>query len=142
MIRTGRVVDKEQNLLKICFDKEEACSGCGMCSRQESTLSIPGDAAVGDVVEVALPDAQVLKASLVTYAIPLLGLIGGLWIGTELFPGREGMTLLTGLAGTMLLFAGVKLFDRKLRQTAAWQPRVIAVRPEAAAETEPKGKDA
>ena len=138
MIRTGRVVEKEQNLLRVCFEKEEACQGCGMCSRQESMVSIPGDAEVGDVVEVALPDAQVLKASLVTYAIPLVGLIGGLWLGTALFPDREGMVLLAGLAGTVILFAGVKQFDRKLRQTASWQPRVVAVRPGNAPTSETK----
>jgi len=142
MIRTGRVIDKERNLLKICFEKEEACNSCGLCARQDSTLSIPGDAAVGDVVEVSMPDAQVLKASLMAYAIPLLGLIAGLWLGTALFPGREGMTLLTGVTGTVLLFSGVKLFDRKLRRTAAWQPRVIAVKPGAAGGAEVEGQGA
>ncbi len=128
MIRTGRVIGKEQDLLKICFDKAEACENCGLCGRQESTLLIPGDAGEGDLVDVELPDAQVLKASLVTYAVPLAGLIAGLWLGMELFPGREALALLVGIAGTLLFFAGVKAFDGKLRKTLAWQPKILAVR--------------
>ncbi len=133
MIRTGKVIEKDQDLLKICFEPAEACGSCGLCGRQGTTVSIPGAAGVGDTVDVELPDAQVLKASLVTYAIPLVGLIAGLWLGTELFPGREGLSILTGLAGMLLFFAGVKVFDGKLRQTAAWQPRIIAIRPAEAA---------
>lgn len=138
MIRTGRVIEKEQNLLKVCFDREEACGNCGLCARQETPMAIPGEAEVGDLIEVELPDAQVLKASLVTYAVPLLGLLAGLWLGAELFPGREVMSLVTGAAGMALFFAGVKLFDNTLRKTSAWQPKIIAVRP---AESAVPGKD-
>ncbi len=129
MIRTGRVIHKEHNLLQVCFDKEEACTNCGLCGRQESTMSVQGEAQVGDVIEVELPDAQVLKASMITYALPLVGLILGLWLGTELFPGREGLSLLIGAVGTVLFFGGVKLFDSRLRKTSAWQPRIIAIHP-------------
>lgn len=129
MIRTGRVVDKDQDLLQVCFDTEEACTNCGLCGRGGRTLSVRGKAEVGDEIDVEMPDAQVLKASMITYAVPLAGLLLGLWLGSELFPGREGLSLLTGAAGTALLFGGVKLFDSKLRKTSAWQPQIIAVRP-------------
>ncbi len=129
MIRTGRVVEKDQDLLKICFEKTEACESCGLCGRQEAAMTVSGSAEVGDSVDVELPDAQVLKASLMAYAVPLAGLVAGLWLGSALFPGREGLALVTGIAGLLLFFAGVKLFDKRLRRSAAWQPRVVAVRP-------------
>ena len=129
MIRTGRVQKKERNLLEVCFEQHEQCSSCGLCGRQAMTMSIKGTAEVGDWVDVELPDAQVLKASMLTYAVPLVGLILGLWLGSELFPGREAMSLLTALIGAVIFFAGVRLVDRTLREKAAWQPRIIAVRP-------------
>ncbi len=83
-----------------------------------------------------LPDAQVLKASMLTYAVPLVGLDPGLWLGSEFFPGREAMSLLTALIGAVIFFAGVRLVDRTLREKAAWQPRIIAVRPADSQEAE------
>lgn len=139
MIRTGKVIDAQGENLQICFSRPGACESCGMCGggRNDSIATLQGQAVVGDWVEVEMPDAQVLKISLITYLVPLLGLLVGLWLGTVLFPGSEAAVMATGLILLALAFGGVKLIDRRLGRKAAWKPRLLRVIPEPQAEQEP-----
>ncbi len=131
MIRSGKVVAAQGNTLKVCFSRLEACDSCNLCgsSRNDTTVTIRGTAQVGDLVEVDMPDSQVLKVSLLAYALPLLGLLLGLWLGNQLFPGQELAVLLCGLAALGLSLLGLKRLDGRLGLNANWQPRLIAVLP-------------
>ena len=130
MIRSGKVVQTQGDTLKVCFSRLEACDSCNMCgSRDEATVSIKGQAQVGDRVEVEMPDAQVLKVSLLTYVIPLIGLLLGLWLGTMFFSGNDFAVLIAALAGLVAALIQVKLLIKQLGKTAHWQPRLITVLP-------------
>ena len=131
MIRTGRVVQTDKDVLKVCFSRLDACGSCGMCGggRDDAVVSIQGLARVGDVVEVDMPDAQVLKVSAIAYVIPLLALLLGLWLGSILFARQEMAAFGLGLLALLLAYAGLKLFDRKLGKRARWQPKLIRVLP-------------
>ena len=66
MIRTGKVVKEEGKGVMVCFERLQSCEGCGCCGqtkRRPLYLSY-GQAKSGDIVEVEMPDAQVLKASI------------------------------------------------------------------------------
>ena len=129
MIRTGRVVQTDKDVLKVCFSRLDACGSCGMCGggRDDAVVSIQGLARVGDVVEVDMPDAQVLKVSAIAYVIPLLGLLLGLWLGSLLFQNQELLVFGTGILMLALAYAGVKAFDARAALHPRWQPRLIRV---------------
>lgn len=137
MIRSGKVVSYEDGSIKVCFDRLSACGDCGMCGsggRPDAIVSIKGEAAPGDLVDVEMPDAQVLKMSLITYLIPLIGLLLGLFVGTRVYPDREFMVLLCGLIGLGLTYQGVRMVDKKLGKKHLWQPRLLRVYQEEAAD--------
>lgn len=131
MRRTGTVMQTQGDSLKVCFSRLEACDSCNMCGsgRDDTMVTIKGTAQVGDIVEVDMPDAQVLKVSLLTYLVPLLGLLLGLWLGTLVFAGREIFVLLSGLGMLALALVALKMMDNKLGLKTHWQPRLIAVLP-------------
>ena len=131
MIRQGKVVQSDQGRITVCFEPLEACGHCGMCSggRQDQLVVLKGKAKAGDLVDVEMPDAKILKASAISYLIPLLGLILGLWIGTRLIPQNELAVLLFGLIGLGICFTGLKALDHRLGRSVLWQPQITAVYP-------------
>ncbi len=149
MIRTGKVIQAEGNILEVCFSRMEACESCGMCGsgRDDARVKINGNAHEGDMVDVEMPDARVLKASAVTYLVPLAGLIAGLALGTGISPTDEIKTVTVGFAGLFLGLGIIKRLDRKMGRLEKWQPRIVAVYPgqgtdqQTAVETGATGRD-
>jgi positive regulator of sigma E activity len=128
MIRTGKVIQAEGETLSVCFDSLQSCENCGLCgSRKDSVLVLIGKGNIGDMVEVEMPDAKVLKASMITYLVPLIGLIIGLAFGAFLNPANDLAILLFGIIGFVLTMIGVKAIDRRMGQNPRWQPRIVAV---------------
>ena len=132
MVRTGFVKEKKGDTLRVCFERPEACEGCKGCAKgllpKQELLSVYGQAEVGDIVDVRMPEAQTLKASMLVYAVPLVLLLAGLAGGYALHLS-DGLTLLLALAGLALGYAAVKTVDRRLRAQDRWRPAVVNVRP-------------
>ncbi len=130
MIRTGRVVSKEGDRVLVCFERLEACQGCGACGgrKKDSLIAAYGEAGVGDAVDVEMPDAQIVKASFLMYLLPLGGFLAGLSGAGAAFPGRDLAGMLGGLAGMFLVWGCLKALDGKLSRKSPWQPRIVAVR--------------
>ncbi len=128
MIRTGRVIKLEKNHPMVCFDRLKACEHCGQCfdNNKQTLVRVLGEAKVGDIVEVELPDKKVLALSIMMYVLPLLGLLLGLFLGNR-FLSEEGLAFLAGLAGLAICFIGVKLFDNWLQNQRKWQPHIVKV---------------
>lgn len=130
MVRVGRVVDRQADSLRVCFDRPEMCEKCGAClgKKHKELVTLRGDAQPGDTVEVEMPDAKVLKISAIMYVIPLLGLLFGLLIGQTISQTDTGAAV-GGVLGLALSWGGLILFDRKAAKKKQWQPRIIAVHP-------------
>ena len=135
MIRTGRVITIENNRPMVCFDRLDACEKCGACynNKKQTLVRVLGQAEIGNIVDVALPDNRILTLSVIMYVIPLLGLILGLLIGNAVL-GTEVKTLLAGLAGMAVFFIAVKAIDKWLQNQPKWQPHIISVRGQGAQE--------
>lgn len=134
MVRTGFVKEKKGELLRVCFERPEACEGCRGCAKgllpKKELLTVFGQAEVGDQVEVQMAEAQTLKATLAAYAIPLCALLIGLAAGT-LAGLSDGVTLLLALAGLALGYLAVRAIDMRLRRQPKWRPAVVRVIPAA-----------
>ena len=130
MVRVGRVVDRQADSLRVCFDRPEMCEKCGACmgKAHKELVTLKGDAQPGDTVEVEMPDAKVLKVSAIAYVVPLLGLLLGLLIG-QTWMRTDSAAAVGGLIGLALAWGGLILFDKKIAKKKQWQPKIIAVRP-------------
>ena len=128
MIRTGTVVKEEKNGVVVCFERLAACAGCNACGRdkKETTVFVYGQAKPGSLVQVEMPDAQVLKASLLTYLLPLAGFIGGLYFGAAIFGQRDWAMVLGGFLGLALSAILLKVTDKRLGLLHPWQPHIVA----------------
>ena len=129
MVRTGKVVGISGKAIEVCFERPEMCAQCGACmghKPHEETVRIEGSAEIGDTVAVEMPDAKIVKVSLIAYIIPLIGLMIGLLIGQVLLKS-DLWAALTGLLG---LGAGIlitRMLDKRLGAQKAWQPKLLAV---------------
>lgn len=145
MIRSGTVVEKDGRALGVVFERPEMCAHCGGCLHKHcSRVQMIGDAELGDVVDVDMPDADVVKASALMYVVPVCAFLSGLGAGYLIHrTGRVAMAedlflALCGLAACAAGFLAVWLCDRQLRKKARWQPRIVAVhKPEETDKTTP-----
>ena len=129
MIRTGRVVEAKGGSLKVCFDRPEMCESCGKCGAHgvhQELVTVQGEANVGNWVQVEMPDAQIVKVSLIAYVIPLVFLMAGLVIGQNVL-GTDAWAAGLGIG---LMAAGllvVRLIDKRLGGRPDWKPRRVNV---------------
>lgn len=79
---------------------------------------------IGDLLVVGLPEQQMLKGSVISYGLPLLGLFA-FAIPLSLLQVQDLMVAFASLCG---LFAGlwaVKKFSAKIQNLSDWQPVVL-----------------
>ena len=129
MVRTGKVVGTDGKTLDVCFERPEMCAKCGACMGRkphELTVGIEGKAEIGDTVDVEMPDAKIVKVSLIAYIIPLIGLLIGLLIGQTLI-NNDIWAAVIGLIGLGAGFLIARTFDKRLGAQKEWQPKLLAV---------------
>ena len=132
MIRTGFVKEKKGDQLRVCFDRPEACEGCKGCAKgllpKKELLTITGQAEVGDMVDVEMPEAQMLKASMLAYAMPLALFLIGLGVGSAARLS-DGVTALVALACLALGYLAARVIDKKLGRWPRWKTAIVNVYP-------------
>lgn len=130
MVRPGQVVSVEKDRVLVRFTRLSACKGCGGCVaglKKEALIPVRGSAQPGDYVAVEMPDAHVVKASLLMYVLPLAGFLAGLAAGALLFPGRELAAAGCALLGMLLMLGALAAADRRLSLRSQWQPHLAGV---------------
>ena len=134
MVRTGFVKEKRNGQLRVCFQRPEACEGCKGCAKgllpRQELLTVFGQAEVGDVVDVQMPEARTLRATLLAYALPLALLLAGLCIASACGLS-DGLTLLCALIGLALGVLAARGIDLRLRTDPKWRPTVVRVHSDA-----------
>ena len=132
MIRTGFVKEKKGDQLRVCFDRPEACEGCKGCAKgllpKKELLTITGQAEIGDMVDVEMPEAQMLKASMLAYAMPLALFLIGLGVGSAARLS-DGVTALVALACLALGYLAARVIDKKLGRRPRWKTAIVNVYP-------------
>ena len=126
-------------MLQVTFCREDACKSCGACEggKKETTIWVKGEANIGDIAVVDLPDATVVRASLLAYGLPLLCLLGGLILGSRVTPGNEMGGVIGALIGLAASMAVLKMTEKNRRGKAGWNPEVIEVFSKEDREAEP-----
>lgn len=83
MIEFGKVVDIEKGLARIELDRSDTCAKCGLCStntEKKNYLFFPDDSGLqpGDRVRIEISPKVVLKSSLITFLVPIMGIVLGI----------------------------------------------------------------
>lgn len=136
MERTGEVTAVNGEWLTVTVCRPADCEKCNAClgSKKRATVAVRGEARLGDLAVVEMPEKTVMGASLLAYALPLLLLLVGLFGGAAMFPASQELAgALGAVLGLAVACAVLALTERRRRQNPAWQPtlkQVIPARPE------------
>ncbi|HHY82315.1 MAG TPA: SoxR reducing system RseC family protein [Clostridiales bacterium] len=133
----GEIVDIQEDNAVVMVRRSSACSKCGACQMgshsDEMILTIPNvlKGEVGDFVELELASGQVLKASAITYLIPLAALILGVAAGFLLgglygFNQELGGALL-GLLFTALSFLVIRALEPYFQKGHQFSPKMVQI---------------
>lgn len=122
---SGTVVKDAQGRTWVDVPRRSACQSCGKssgCSMsvlgglaggQTTRLSVDGmDLEPGQQVALACPSSGVLKAAVLAYGVPLLGVVGGALIAAA-FDFSQGAQMLSAAVG---LGVGILVLRRSGRQ--------------------------
>lgn len=82
---------------------------------------------VGELVEIGLPEKNVLQSALVVYMVPLLFLILGAGMSEALFSGNEAITIAVSVLFTAIGIAMAKLLAKAIETKTADKLRLIRV---------------
>ncbi len=105
----------------------DLCATCGLCaklssfSKENKNVSAINNigARVGDVVEINIPDSQILKSSLILFLLPVGAFFAGYFVGAMVSKGWGLIMALLFLAFSFIL---IKLYDNSFKS------RIIIIR--------------
>ena len=139
MRQRARVKETDGAYATVEVTRSTMCDGCeksGDCGGHCAITGIVGDsrpmtaralnpigAKAGDLVEVESDERVVLGSAALVFLAPLAVCALFFFLGLRLF-GSEAAGIASGAAGFVLAFAGIGLYDRKLRGRA---PRIRIV---------------
>lgn len=117
------------DLAVVRFVRSDACGHCNACfhlGSNEADLEIQNtlDAQVGDVVAIELRGKSMVRASLLLYGVPLLGLLLGVLAGSQWgdLYGAVGGLLLCG--GTFFILRGL---EPRFSRMTEFKPRIVEI---------------
>jgi len=120
-------------MVRVVFQRSDACGHCNSCTGRECLVLLHGDALPGDIVEVEMPDRNMVRVSALAYGFPLamllLGMLVGYWTYRPLAI-QLNVELYSALGGGVFLLAALALLhvlDRRFRFREEWQPHIVAV---------------
>ena len=133
MERIGEVTAVRGEWLEITFCRPEDCEKCNACGGQQkqNVLTVKGRAKVGDSAVVELPTNTFMQASLIAYTMPLVCLLGGMFLGAALFPQTRELAGGIG-AGIGLAASAIALLitEKRRRANPKWKPQLTRIIPQ------------
>ena len=114
----GVVTETKGKSARVRFQRSAQCSHCGACltageHEMEIELENSVGAKVGDRVTVSLAPKRVVQASLLAYAVPLVLLIAGVWLGSLI---SELAALIFGVCACGIGYLILRLFEKKSKK--------------------------
>ena len=135
MQRVGEITAVGNGEVEVTFCHSQDCGSCHACEGGQDRMalrfrSLEGtEPRVGDYAAVELPTGTVVKASLLAYALPLAGLLGGMALGALLQTDRPVLSALLGMIGLLVCVGILALTERRRRASASWQPSLLKIYP-------------
>ena len=144
LIETGKVLAVESQCLWVETIRRSTCHSCsaqagcgqgilnraGLAKEHRLRVFLNGmkaeQFAVGQFVQLSIPENILLRASVVAYLLPLLLFFVGASLTPELSGGGELYSVIGGALGLLLGLALVKLHAGRNRNNPDYQPQLIA----------------
>lgn len=133
MRETGVVTEIRGGTSVVAVDKKDECSKCGLCLFKEGTnktefyVKSESGVSVGDTVEIERSESGKFTGVLLAFFVPLL-LIGLAVAINYLFVKNEIWILILSVGFITLWYVILALSDKRLRQSAAFSARIVAVK--------------
>lgn len=129
LCRSGKVMSTAEGRVVVRFMRSDACGHCNACfslgsHEADVELDNPLGARVGDVVSIELKGSGMVRASLIMYGLPLLGLLAGVVVGAQwgdLYAAVGGILL---CAGTYFILRGLEPRFARMDQ---FKPRMLEI---------------
>ncbi len=124
----GKVISQAGDIAVVRFMRSDACGRCNACfhlGSPEADIEIANTlgARVGDMVSIELKGGSMVRASLIMYGVPLLGLLIGVAVGAQwgdLYAAVGGILLCGGtyfiLRGLEPRFSRMDQFKPRMRK--------------------------
>lgn len=130
MEQYGEVIGVEGDTASVRFKRSKACGKCRACftlGSDEAVIEIENilNAKAGDIVEIQLHANSMVKATLMMYGIPLIGLIIGVTAGS--FIGGDAAALISGAGLALIAYLVIHIFEPKLSRKDAFKPRMLSI---------------
>lgn len=129
MPEIGEVIEIKDHHVVVALERNEACGKCKACSAGLQTTQMileaenQCEAVKGDMVEIYLKETNFVKAVLIMYTLPLIGLLIGLGIGALLFD-EELLIIGMGILLTGIAFVLIRVNEKRFK-TEAYRPVAI-----------------
>lgn len=141
MEQYGIVTEAKGETAFVSLQRHLACGNCGKCGllsgakKREVTVEVlnPIEAESGQRVVVESDDRHILFISFFLYIVPLIGLVAGifLWLNAAARLGLSGDQDLTavgvGLALMVLIFIGIRIWDRRVKDDPKYKPTITGI---------------
>ena len=134
----GVVVKVEAGVAQVTLVREKeggchSCAGCGgVCTATSNQFSAPAPEGLqaGDEVTIDIPGPGVGLSAALVLLVPVVVFVAGLALADllqnrELLPDGDGVAVLVGLGLIVCWFAGLSVYDRRLRNDPAHQPKIV-----------------
>ncbi|HZK34419.1 MAG TPA: SoxR reducing system RseC family protein [Bacillota bacterium] len=146
MNECGQIVQVDNGNATIKVKRSSTCASCGACGmgahQEDMLLTIPNrlGGRVGDYAELELSSKQLIKASAITYIVPLsaliVGVTGGYILGPMIGLDPELTGSIAGLTLTVLSFLGIRLLEPRFKRGHNFSPQMVKI-----IDMETKGED-
>jgi len=137
----GMVEDVMNKEVVVRLSKGEHCQTCpskGMCHLghdEERLVKVKTDIKLlkGQVVEIGIPEGELLKLSFLVYFLPILSLMVFSTLAYYLLPQmnieRSLASFIIGLSGLFFTYLPLRKLDKARRSSSEKMPRVLRVIP-------------
>lgn len=140
LIESAVVIDYKSGVATVKCQSQSACgsctakTACGSSALSELTgehehifhVETITPVAIGQHVEIGLPERSLLQSVSLVYVLPLLVILLSTFIGNQLF-SHELFLALFILLCTAITFVCVRFYSQRLNKKSAFQPILIRV---------------
>jgi sigma-E factor negative regulatory protein RseC len=131
MEEKGRIVKVEDGVVQVEMEWTSACRRCGIClqsSGDKPILYVKDSlgARPGDEVLVSVESKQILKTAFLVYFFPLVGLIGGYFLGQTVLGTERTGIIFAGLGFFTTLFL-LYQYDKRLKAQKSRGAKIIQI---------------
>jgi sigma-E factor negative regulatory protein RseC len=120
MFEIGKVIKIEEEKAVVILNSSEQCSKCKIClfdDKGQRTLKVDNEvnAAVGDNVEIFIPEGMISKLSFLIFILPIMTFLIGYLIVWSL-SRSEVLSAVAGAITFVLTFYALFIYEKKLNQ--------------------------